>query len=955
MGRQDSTGYPESGTLAVELGVTYYWRIDEIGDSNVWTGDVWQFTISDGNMSNPRPANLAVAVDPCFVELEWDSGCTAHSHDVYFGTDRDAVRDATTADANLFMGNQPLADTNYSPPAVLDFLTYYYWRIDEVEIDGSTRYKGRVWQFKTRSEVGDLRRILWYKFDETGGTLVRDSSGYEHHGSGEEIGGQWEPNNGHIDGCLDFDADEHVDAPMDTLDTIDKEITVTVWVKGDDDHADEEGKIFDTGDGSYHMRARIPDDNGDLLWRAGNDSNDELVWRQATPLTWAEEWHFFAFVKDENADTMKIYFDGLLADSKDGVMSNTLAQVAGTTFRIGADNDQSSDYTGKLDDFRVYDVALPDIEISGLFRGEDIALAWGPSPFDGQADVLPDVNMSWRRGAFAEKHDVYLGTDWDDVNDANTASAPIYRGRLNPGDPCEYDPPINLEMGQTYYWRIDEVNTVDPNLWKGKVWQFGVANYFIVDDFESYDDYGANNNPIDGTWGDLGFGYTALGAEPDQPVNGGSQSMWYQYDNETLFLVYWSATEMSFGGATDLTYGGQIKALTLYFYGDPDNDANDTEELYVALEGSYAEVRYSDDHGYDNNDLRLAEWTEWNIPLSDFNGVDPCAATGMQIGFGDSTNNTTQGGTGTVFIDDIRLYPSRCMPEFRKPQADLNNDCEVSWPDVEIVAAEWLLGDVNVNPVTNPGDANLVGHWELEGDADDSSTSAYHGTPNDCNCDWIAGKIGSGAIDLYGGWVVVEDDGNTPLLRPANQVSVAAWINLASSQPDDTRLVIKGRNNYESYGMEIQNDGFGFFIRDPNREDVPDGGLDSVSELPEEEWVHVAGTYDNDEMTVYVNGQVDANETVGAKVLFADANDGLGIGGRYGDTDNRFDGAFDDVRIYNRGLTRAEVAWLASESTGTIAFGSEANLFDGESPEIINIRDAAVLLNDWLKVALWPE
>ncbi|MHC4866760.1 MAG: LamG domain-containing protein [Planctomycetota bacterium] len=201
---------------------------------------------------------------------------------------------------------------------------------------------------------------------------------------------------------------------------------------------------------------------------------------------------------------------------------------------------------------------------------------------------------------------------------------------------------------------------------------------------------------------------------------------------------------------------------------------------------------------------------------------------------------------------------------------------------------------------------------------------------------------------------MVEDEGNTPLLRPVDQVSVAAWINLASSQPDSTRLVIKGRNDYESYATETEIDGFSFFIRDPNRSLT---SVDSEAELPLDEWVHIAGTYNNDnnDLKVYVNGQVDANETVGGDVeLFADANDGLGIGGRYGDSQKRFDGSFDDVRVYNRGLTRAEVAYLASQSTGTIPLDSEANLYSGEAVEAVNIRDLAVLLDHWLEVKLWP-
>jgi hypothetical protein len=592
-----------------------------------------------------------------------------------------------------------------------------------------------------------------------------------------------------------------------------------------------------------------------------------------------------------------------------------------------------------------------------------VEYAWAPQPVDGATDVPRDVELSWKSGNFATHHDVYFGTSWDDVNDANTSNPlGVYEGRQLLAD--TNDDPCALELGQRYYWRIDEVNEANnpDDIWKGKVWQFTVANFILVDDFESYDDYDENNNPIDGTWDDLGLGYTSLGAEPDQPVNGGSQSMWHNYNNSIPFGgVYWSATKMSFGGATDLTYGGQTEALALYFYGLTTNDANDTEELYVALEGSYAEVRYSDDHGNDNNDLRLAEWIQWNIALSEFGGVDPSAATGMQIGFGDSTNNTTAGGEGHVFIDDIRLYPSRCVPQRRPFAEDLSGpydekDCIINYYDVRAMAAQWQRGDLDLTPVTNPGDANLVGHWELDdGDgntATDSSDSNYHGTAKG-DYDWTTGKIGSGAIDLSGGWVVVEDEGNTPKLRTESQVSVMAWINLAGSE--DYRVVIKGENNEETFGLEVDNDdGLAFIFRDVNS---PNDSVKVASgdPLSRGEWIHVAGTYDANEQTCYVNG-IDANsETRGALEILTDANDGMAIGGRYGDDSDRFDGEIDDVRVYDRGLTRAEVGYIASQSTGEVLLDSEANLYSGESPEVINIRDAAVLLDSWLIEKLWPE
>jgi hypothetical protein len=67
-------------------------------------------------------------------------------------------------------------------------------------------------------------------------------------------------------------------------------------------------------------------------------------------------------------------------------------------------------------------------------------------------------------------HDVYFGTDFDNVQDANSSvTLGVYVGRQ---DACEYTPVANLELGQTYHWRIDEVD--EPNIYEGVVWSFTV-------------------------------------------------------------------------------------------------------------------------------------------------------------------------------------------------------------------------------------------------------------------------------------------------------------------------------------------------------------------------------------------------------------------------------------------------------------------------------------------------
>jgi len=218
-------------------------------------------------------------------------------------------------------------------------------------------------------------------------------------------------------------------------------------------------------------------------------------------------------------------------------------------------------------------------------------------------------------------------------------------------------------------------------------------NFLPVDDFEYYDGIA---NLIFQTWiPDNGTGATI--GRPDPPyveqtiVYSGRQAMPYYYDNSKAGKAYYSEVQADAGKleiGSDWTKDG-VKALTLYFYGDPDNDANATERMYVALEDSAGHIAVVI---YDGNatDLRKEFWQEWNIDLKKFTGVNLISVRKVYIGFGNRYNHPTPGGKGIVYFDSIRLHPPRCVPTRAKPAGDLNNDCLVNYADLGIMTDNWL-------------------------------------------------------------------------------------------------------------------------------------------------------------------------------------------------------------------------------------------------------------------------
>jgi len=279
--------------------------------------------------------------------------------------------------------------------------------------------------------------------------------------------------------------------------------------------------------------------------------------------------------------------------------------------------------------------------------------ATSPNPAKGTVDVSPTPILSWTPANLAASHEVYFGADADAVRNADKTS-PEYKGTKALGEES-YDAG-RLELETTYYWRIDEVNSVHPDSpWAGNIWGFATGAFLVVDDFEDYNDYPPDeifSTWIDG-WQIPTNGSTVGHANPDFPagehfvetniVHGGFQSMPYFYDNS----VGYSEATMTLVSVRDWTEEGVTK-LSLWFRGDA---ANSAERMFVAAGGNA--VVFHDDPAV----TKRSRWTEWVIDLQAFadQGVDLANVDTISIGFGDK-NNPQAGGPGLVFFDNVRLY-----------------------------------------------------------------------------------------------------------------------------------------------------------------------------------------------------------------------------------------------------------------------------------------------------------
>ncbi|MHC4494656.1 MAG: LamG domain-containing protein [Planctomycetota bacterium] len=272
-----------------------------------------------------------------------------------------------------------------------------------------------------------------------------------------------------------------------------------------------------------------------------------------------------------------------------------------------------------------------------------------PQPANGAVDVPMITALGWTAADNAASHEVYFGTDADAVGNATKAS-PEYAGAKTLGSEA-YDPG-KLDWATAYNWRVDEV--YPANTVTGLVWSFVTADFISVDDFESYNDIDppdVESNRIFDKWID-GFGTTTNGAlvgnelppyAEQGVVHDGDQSMPYAYDNN----MKTSEATKTLSYPRDWTEGSVTK-LSLWHRG---GSANAAERMFVALNGNA--VVYHDDP----EAVLSARWTEWVIDLQAFadQGVNLANVNTITVGFG-TKGSPTAGGSGKVYIDDIRLY-----------------------------------------------------------------------------------------------------------------------------------------------------------------------------------------------------------------------------------------------------------------------------------------------------------
>jgi hypothetical protein len=613
----------DTGTIILECGPNEN-TTEESGANNPY-GFINALVVSSlsplTEARRPVPADGAMHPD-IWVRLEWLPGANAASHDVYLGENFNEVNGGT---GETYRGNQADAYLlagffSFPYPDGLVPGTTYYWRIDEVnDLHPDSPWKGNVWSFTVPTktafnpipvdgsrfvdpnvtliwtagagstqhhvyfgdnledvqagtggtdkgviedpnyapELLELDKTYYWRVDESDGTNTNVGDIWSFtttlEGLGTVVMDMWENISG---ATLDLlrDDSRYPDNPnrSDVLTEFGTADTI-----GDSYGARIYGWLYVplTGDYTFYFTSA---DQGELWLSTDDDPNNiELL---ASEPTWGQ---YDAFVR----------------------WSEPVPLIGGEKYYIEAVWKESTNWDHCRVAWQGAGIRNQEVIQGSYLSPYEPVNAFGPSPSDGRIDVRVDPVLRWKAGKNATSHELYLGTDKEAVLNAGIGS-PEYIGTSDLGS--ESYESEKLEMETSYYWRVDEVNNLNPDSpWIGEIWSFTTGDFLVVDDFEDYntDDYqiwfswhdglGAGTAGTPGYLPGNGSG-SAVGDETTSSyteetiVHGGSQAMPLAYDNNKQGFAFYSEVEHTLTDQRDWTAEG-VAELSIWFRGYPAN------------------------------------------------------------------------------------------------------------------------------------------------------------------------------------------------------------------------------------------------------------------------------------------------------------------------------------------------------------------------------------------------
>ena len=211
----------------------------------------------------------------------------------------------------------------------------------------------------------------------------------------------------------------------------------------------------------------------------------------------------------------------------------------------------------------------------------------------------------------------------------------------------------------------------------------------------------------------------------------------------------------------------------------------------------------------------------------------------------------------------------------------------------------------------------LVLWMPFDGNADDESGNGNDGTVNGASLTTDKNGNSSSAYDFNGTDDYIEVDASSSL--DISTISFSCWMKANSYNPVISTLLAK--NDYQT----AANEAYALGLRSSNQTylGVKDftcvpgqGWLTDLQSASQNfgNWTHIVYVYDNGNMSIYINGELNSSTNLGGAIDFCD-NEEVIIGNEWiGGTPTGFDGVIDEVGIWDRDLDECEIIALYEES-----------------------------------------
>ena len=516
--------------------------------------------------------------------------------------------------------------------------------------------------------AADPSLVLHLRFDDGAGTVAEDSSIYRNNGT--VVGdAQW------VEGvsgtALEFVAGSHVTVPEIPQYDVTSEVSLMAWVKANT--VPNWARVIDKSQWQTSGFDLVLTQNVGLA-RLEFFVSDTTSLVDGTTVVIDNEWHFIAATFGDK--TLRVYVDGQLEGEATSVNQVDMnpndwpIMIGGETSSNGGNQ-----YFGLIDEVAMFDRRLSDEEIAGIFTGgiRIPELASNPNPKDRSVDVPRDAVLSWNAGDFAATHDVYLGASFDDVNSADRANpmgALLSQGQTN----TTYDGD-SLAFGQTYYWRVDEVNAAPDNtIFRGDIWSFTVEPYvypitsiIATSNGISEPDSGPEKT-IDGSGLNADDQHTVANTDMWAGSTGGAEPVWILYEFDRLYKLH-EMWVWNYNVVFEPMLGFGFKDVTIEYSVDGTD--------WIAL----GDVPFAQG---------TARTTYAHNTTVDLEGV---AARYVRL-----TANSAYGTTGTFGLSEVRFYHLPVQPREPQPADGATNvsiDAVVGWRGGREAAAHEVYFDTD--------------------------------------------------------------------------------------------------------------------------------------------------------------------------------------------------------------------------------------------------------------------